>query len=127
MCEELEAVAGQRLPVVVGAHHRLRDRHLEAERAHFVTPGRFGRRRSDQCGHLELTSGRLRFHGALDVGVAWSEVEAIDRSGHEIVVQLATSPRVLRFSCYAAAEAARAALIAQRLAQESHTPQQECP
>lgn len=86
------------------------------EHAHFVTPVRFGRRRTDQCGHLELTNTRLRFHGALDVGVAWSEVASIERTGHEILVSLATSRKLLRFSCYAAAEAARGTVIARHLA-----------
>lgn len=85
------------------------------ERSHFVTPVRFGRRRSDQCGHLELTSDRLRFHGALDVSVVWSEIAAVERAGHEIVVSLANSRRVLRFSCYAATEAARGALLVRHL------------
>jgi len=96
------------------------------ERAHFVSPVRFGRRRSDQCGHLELTSVRLRFHGALDVGVAWSEVASVEREGHEIVVSLATSQRVLRFSCYAATEAARGTLIARHLTQARDTHPQVC-
>jgi hypothetical protein len=92
------------------------DRLSAGERAHFVTPVRFGRRRSDQCGHLELTSDRLRFHGALDIGVVWSEIASIERAGQEVIVSLATSPRVLRFSCYAATEAARAVLVAKHLA-----------
>jgi hypothetical protein len=87
------------------------------ELAHFVTPVRFGRRRTDQCGHLELTSDRLRFRGALDVSVVWSEVAAVARAGHQILVSLATSRRVLHFSCYATTEAARGTLIAQHLAQ----------
>lgn len=97
------------------------------EQAHLVTPVRFGRRRSDQCGHLELTSARLRFHGALDVGVAWSEVASVERVGHEIVASLETSRRVLRFSCYAPAEAARGILIARCLLQTAHRRLQECP
>ena len=97
------------------------------ERAHFVSPVRFGRRRSDQCGHLELTSARLRFHGALDVGVAWSEVVSVERCGCEIAVGLATSRRILRFTCYAATEAARGTLIARHLARAHDTHLQECP
>jgi len=104
-------IAREGLPVVEAL-----DRLSPGEQAHFVTPVRFGRRRSDQCGHLELTSSRLRFHGALDIGVAWSEVATVEREGHEIVVSLATSRKVLRFSCYAATEAARGVLIARCLA-----------
>lgn len=117
-----DRIASQGLPVVEPIGRLPPD-----ERAHFVTPVRFGRRRSDQCGHLELTSARLRFHGALDVGVAWSEVASVERTGHEIVVSLATSRRVLRFSCYAPTEAARGTLIAQQLAEASHRRLQECP
>lgn len=117
-----ERLARQGLPVVDPIGRLPPD-----EYAHFVTPVRFGRRRSDQCGHLELTNARLRFHGALDVGVAWSEVESVDRAGHEIVVSLATSRRVLRFSCYAATEAARATLIAKQLATTTRRRLQECP
>lgn len=86
------------------------------EQAHFLSPVRFGRRRTDQVGHLELTSERLRFHGALDVGVAWSEVASVERTGHEILVSLASSGKRLRFSCYSPAEAARGTLIARQLA-----------
>lgn len=117
-----DRIARQGLPVVDSTGRLPPDEH-----AHFVTPVRFGRRRSDQCGHLELTSARIRFRGALDVGVAWSEVESVERDGHDIVVSLAASPKVLRFSCYAAVEAARGALIAQELAAASHTPLQGCP
>lgn len=117
-----DRLASQGLPVVDPIGRLPAD-----ERAHFVTPVRFGRRRGDQCGHLELTNARLRFLGALDVGVAWSEVESVDRTGHEIIVSLATSPRVLRFSCYAATEAARGTLIARQLAGASHRRLQESP
>ena len=86
------------------------------ERCHFVTPVRFGRRRSDQCGHLELTSVRLKFHGALDVSVSWAEVGSVERTGHEIGVSLVHSPRVLRFCCHAISEAARGTVIARQLA-----------
>lgn len=52
------------------------------------------------------------------VGVAWSEVATVEREGHEIVVSLASSRKVLRFSCYAATEAARGVLIARRLSSQ---------
>ena len=86
------------------------------EQCHLITPVRFGRRRSDQCGHLELTSARLKFHGVLDVSVSWSEVVTVERTGHEVGVVLAHNPRVLRFCCHAISEAARATLIARHLA-----------
>jgi hypothetical protein len=83
---------------------------------HFFTPVRFGRRRSDQIGHLELTQTWLKFHGALDVSVVWSEVGAVQRNGRDIVVSLVDSKRLLRFSCHALSEAARGAVIATHLA-----------
>ena len=86
------------------------------ERCHFGTPVRFGRRRSDQCGHLELTSARLTFHGALDISVSWGEVVSVERTGHEVGVVLAGTPGMLRFCSVAICEAARAALIARHLA-----------
>lgn len=83
---------------------------------HFITPVRFGRRRSDQFGHLVLTSGWLKFRGALDVSVAWSEVASVQRAGREILVSLHDSKRVLRFSCQSLSEAAQAGVLAQHLA-----------
>ena len=88
----------------------------EGERCHFATPVRFGRRRSDQFGHLELTSGWLRFHGALDLSVVWTEISSVQRLGRDIVVSLADSTRVLRFCCHAVGEAARGAVVATYLA-----------
>ena len=41
---------------------------------HYMAPVRFGRRRSDQYGHLVLTGGWLKFRGTGDVSVSWSEV-----------------------------------------------------
>jgi hypothetical protein len=86
------------------------------ERCHFVTPVRFGRRRTDQSGRLELTSERLRFLGALDIGVAWTEVSAVSRDGRTIVIALMDSPRVLRFCCESTRESARGSTISARLA-----------
>jgi hypothetical protein len=82
---------------------------------HFVSPVRFGRRRSDQFGHLALTSGWLKFRGTLDISVAWTEVVGVQRAGRDIIVSLHDSKRVLRFSCNAISEAARAGVLAQHL------------
>lgn len=84
---------------------------------HFVCPVRFGRRRSDQYGHLMLTTGWLKFRGALDVSVAWSEVASVRRDGREIVVALRESRRMLRFSCHSFSETARGGVLAEHLAQ----------
>jgi len=82
---------------------------------HFISPVRFGRRRADQFGHLLLTSGWLKFHGALDVSVAWSEIASVRRDGRDLIVSLHDSRRVLRFSCHSLAEGAVGGVIAEHL------------
>jgi hypothetical protein len=72
---------------------------------HYLMPVRFGRRRADQFGHLLLTAACLRFRGAIDVSIAWSEVADISRLEHEIVVSLHQSRRELRFWCTTTNEA----------------------
>jgi hypothetical protein len=89
------------------------------DECHFLTPVRFGRRRSDQYGHLLLTSGWLKFRGTLDVSITWSEVADVHRAAREIVIALQDSRRLLRYSCHSEAEAARGATIAQHLAQSA--------
>src|SRR5215216_7946221 len=64
------------------------------DQCHFVTPVRFGRRRSDQYGHVVLTGGWLKFRGTLDLSVAWSEVAAVQRTSREIIVSLQDSRRL---------------------------------
>ena len=85
------------------------------EHCHFATPVRFGRRRADQIGHVELTSSWLKFHGALDMSVVWSEVAGVERDGRDILVSLMESRRVLRFCCHSAEEAARGTSVARYL------------
>ena len=92
------------------------------EACHIVLPVRFGRRRADQFGHLVLTSRRLRFRGALDVGVAWSEVQSVGRESRDVIVALRDSRRLLRFSCHSVPESIRAAVIAQHLARLAASP-----
>ncbi|MBI4265019.1 MAG: hypothetical protein HY657_11650 [Acidobacteria bacterium] len=106
-----DQIARSGLPVVVSLGGL-----AEGDLCHFVTPVRFGRRRSDQIGHLELTSGWLKFHGALDVSVVWTEVSDVHRADRDIVVALADSRRVLRFCCHAVGEAARGAVVGTYLA-----------
>lgn len=84
---------------------------------HFICPVRFGRRRSDQFGHLLLTSGWLKFRGALDVSVSWAEVASLRRDGRDLVVSLHDSRRMFRFSCHSFGEAATGGVIAEHLAQ----------
>jgi hypothetical protein len=99
---------------------------------HFVAPVRFGRRRSDQFGHLVLTGGWLKFRGALDISVAWSEVSSVRRDGREILVGLQDSRRVFRFSCQSLAEAANGGVIAGHFSQAARagidpSPQYHAP
>jgi len=89
------------------------------DQCHYVTPVRFGRRRSDQYGHVVLTGGGLKFRGPLDLSVTWSEVADVQRAAREIVISLLDSRRLLRFSCHSEAEAARGVVIAQHLAQSA--------
>jgi len=104
-------IAREALPVVASSEPL-----APGDRCHFVTPVRFGRRRSDQFGHLSLTSGWLKFRGAHDISVAWTEVTDVRRAGREIIVTLHESKRVLRFSWQTVSEAARAGVLAQHLA-----------
>lgn len=106
-----ERIAREGLPVITLLNPRPPD-----DRCHFVTPVRFGRRRNDQIGHLELTSGWVTFRGALDLSVVWTEVAGVERDGREIALSLVDSRRVLRFRCHALEEAARAAVVARHLA-----------
>lgn len=94
---------------------------------HFACAVRFGRRRSDQFGHVVLTSGWLKFRGALDVSVAWSEVARVGRDGREIVVALQDSRRVLRFTCHSLPEAARGGVIAEHLARAAREETRAVP
>jgi hypothetical protein len=107
-----EQLARGDLPVIEGVESLPPD-----DYCHFMCPVRFGRRRSDQFGHLLLTSGWLRFRGALDLSVAWSEVPNVQRAGREIIVHLHDSTRALRFGCHTLEESARGAVIAEHLAQ----------
>ena len=89
---------------------------------HYLTPVRFGRRRSDQFGHLQLTNAWLKFRGALDVSVSWSEIARVERHGREITVTLVDSPRLFRFVCPSLADAGRGAVIAGYLTASAHAP-----
>jgi hypothetical protein len=82
---------------------------------HYVSPVRFGRRRSDQFGHLMFTSGWLKFRGAQDLSVSWSEIGSVRRDGRDLIVALHNSRRVLRYSCHSLAEAAVGGVIAEYL------------
>lgn len=96
-----------------------------ADTCYFFCPVRFGRRRADQYGHLVLTHLWLKFRGALDMSVAWSEVASVARAERELIVGLRNNRRTLRFSCQTLDEAARGGVIATeraRLAAEAGAP-----
>jgi hypothetical protein len=85
------------------------------DHCHFLSPVRFGRRRTDQHGHLALTTGWVRFHGALDLSVAWGEIAAIERVHRELSIALHDSRRLLRFWCPTVEDAATAEATARAL------------
>jgi hypothetical protein len=86
------------------------------EPCHLATPVRFGRRRTDQVGHLVFTSSWLRFRGTVDFAVAWTEVAAVTQTARDLVVALHGTRRTLRFCCQSDQEAARARATAVHLA-----------
>lgn len=110
-----EQLARGELPIVSGVASLPVD-----DQCHFMCPVRFGRRRSDQFGHLLLTSGWLRFRGALDLSVTWSEVSGVQRAGREVIVMLQDSNRALRFGCHTLEESTRGSVLAEYLAQAAH-------
>ena len=85
------------------------------DECHFTTAVRFGRRKTDQVGHLQLTTLWLKFHGALDVAISWSEVEAVERDGRELVVSLRGTRRTLRFWCQSDDDASRGFVVGNHL------------
>jgi len=87
---------------------------------HFTCPVRFGRRRADQVGHLLFTGGWLRFRGAVDVSVPWSDVATVERVAGEVVISVQDSHRILRFHCPTLDDALRACVLAEHLAQTAH-------
>jgi hypothetical protein len=111
-----EQLANGELPII-GAVEGL----APGDVCHFTCPVRFGRRRSDQFGHLLLTTGWLRFRGALDLSVAWSEVSRVQRAGRELIVTLQDSNRALRFGCHTIEEASRGGVLAEHLASTART------
>ena len=116
------AVRQGRLPVVTTPEPL-----APGDHCHFASAVRFGRRRSDQYGHLLLTTGWLKFRGTADLSVTWTEVSAVRRSARDIVVSLHDSRRLLRFSCHSEDEALRGVLIAEHLAQSASAHPTDSP
>ena len=78
-------------------------------------PVRFGRRKTDQVGHLLLTSQWLQFHGTVDISISWGEVAAIEHPGADLVVLLTGTNRTVRFCCQSDEDAQRAGVTARHL------------
>jgi hypothetical protein len=85
------------------------------ERCHLIAPVQHGRRRSDHCGRMLLTSDGLKFRGPRDASVAWTDVASVLRAGRELIVTLHQA-RPLRFSFHTLHEAASAGVLAEHLA-----------
>jgi hypothetical protein len=90
------------------------------DQCHFTTAVRFGRRKTDQVGHLVLTSGWLTFRGTVDLNVAWSEVAHVESSADQVIVSLHGTQRILRFCCCSSDEAHRGSVVAAHLAALAH-------
>ena len=101
---ETPALAGP--PTPDACHHRL--------------PVRFGRRKTDQVGHLVMSTGWLKFQGRVDLHVAWAEIAHVQQAGDDLVVALHDTRRLLRFCCAGGEEASRAAAVARHLADLAH-------
>jgi hypothetical protein len=84
-------------------------------RRHLELPVRFGRRKTDQVGHLVFTSAWLQFRGTVDVSISWSEVARIDHTGPDLVVFLHGTQRTLQFCCQSNDDAVRACVTATHL------------
>lgn len=115
---ELEVEIGRDGMPVVTPRHPL----PAGQSCHFTAPARYGRRRTDPCGHLQFTNLHVRFDGTIELAVAWSEIAGVDEIDSQIVLTRTREPRPLRFCCHAPAEAARAAVIARHLTAYSARP-----
>jgi hypothetical protein len=86
------------------------------ESSHLTIPVRFGRRKTDQVGHLVFAGRSLLFHGTVDMRIAWSEVSRIDHSGPDLVVAFHGTQRTMRFCCQSDEEALQAGVLGAHLA-----------
>ena len=83
---------------------------------HFIAPVRFGRRKTDQVGHLVLSDTGIAFHGSVDLAVPWSDTLRVEHRDVHIVIVLKGRAKTLRFCCQTADDARRGAAIADHLA-----------
>ena len=87
----------------------------DREIAYFSAPARSGRRRHDEVGHLEMTNVRLRFHGAIDINIAWDAVAGIECVDRNLVISAGNRRRPLRFCFYTTEEADQGVLVARSM------------
>ena len=86
------------------------------DQCHFMTPVRFGRRKTDQVGHLALTSNWLNFRGTVELSIAWGDVSHVESAAEQLIVALHGTRRTLRFCCGGSNEAQRGSVIGSHLA-----------
>jgi hypothetical protein len=86
------------------------------ELSHLAIPVRFGRRKTDQVGHLIFAGRSLLFHGTVDMRISWSEVSRIDHTGRDLVVAFHGTQRTMRFCCQSDEEAMQAGVLGAHLA-----------
>jgi hypothetical protein len=91
------------------------------DHCHFMTPVRFGRRRTDQVGHLAMTTTWLTFRGTVELSVSWAEISNVQHAGRDVIVSLQGTRRLLRFCCPGDEEAMRGAVIARHLTEIVHS------
>ena len=85
------------------------------ESSHLTIPVRFGRRKTDQVGHLVFASRSMRFHGTVDMRISWSEVSRVEHAGRDLVVAFHGTQRTMRFSCQSEEEALQAGVLGAHL------------
>jgi hypothetical protein len=88
-----------------------------ADECHFTTPVRFGRRKTDQVGHLRMTTAWLTFQGTVDLRMPWAEIASVQHAGREVIVAIHNSRRRFHFCCQGHDEAMRGAAVARQLAE----------
>ena len=86
-----------------------------------MAPVRFGRRKTDQVGHLVLADDGLTFHGSVDLTVTWPEISRVEHHDQHIVVSLQGTRKTLQFSCQTDDDAMRGAVVADHLAALAHS------
>ena len=91
-----------------------------SDACHHRASVRFGRRRTDQVGHLLLSTDWLTFQGRVDLHVSWTDIATVQQAGDDLIVSLHDSRRLLRFCCAGSEDAARAAAIGRHLADLAH-------